>query len=114
MIIKSKEPDQTIRLENGNFKVTSGASGKSYIVTIKSKIDNCGSMYFTRECSCPARKHCHHLDSVEQFQWDEANEYYSKTDKGFIIIKIELFIVTYSLLPFSRWFPRPSGFFSYN
>lgn len=76
---KPKTLDLVERLPDGTFQVTSTASGNKYIVTIKSKLDKNGSLYFKRKCNCPAWHHCHHLDSVEKFQWDEANKIYEQS-----------------------------------
>lgn len=42
-------------------------SGKTYLVSLKTKLDEMGSMYFAWDCDCPSRKApCKHIDFVEQ------------------------------------------------
>jgi len=44
-------------------------SGKTYTVTTKTCIGEMGSMFFTWQCDCPARKRCRHIDAAEQYRY---------------------------------------------
>jgi len=52
-------------------RVTS-PSGNTYEVRSHTKLDELGSMYFTRSCSCPARGTCVHMAAVDLYQRQQA------------------------------------------
>lgn len=54
-----------IRDISNGWEVTS-ASGKTYTVELRTRLDAMGSMYFEWDCDCPANKRCRHIDAVEQ------------------------------------------------
>jgi len=58
----------TVSETGRGFAVTS-PSGNTYTVTARTKLDENGSMYFVRRCTCLARGDCVHLAAVEQYQW---------------------------------------------
>lgn len=55
----------------GGWEVES-KSGKTYTVTERTRLDEMGSMYFTTDCTCPARGRCRHIDAVEEMRLAEA------------------------------------------
>jgi len=59
--------------DSGGVYQVKSASGHTYTVRIHTKIDrDCGSMYFTWSCDCPARKTCRHIEAVRQMRWAES------------------------------------------
>jgi len=42
-------------------------SGKTYRVLSITRLDELGSLYFVRRCSCPARGDCVHLAAVDRY-----------------------------------------------
>lgn len=60
-----------ITATNSGWEVRS-QSGNTYTVTERTQIDEMGSMYFTIDCTCPARGRCRHIDAVEQMRVAEA------------------------------------------
>ncbi len=56
------------------------SSGNIYTVNQKTRLDGCGSIYFTMSCTCPGfkyRGHCKHIDAVnEEFEFvdEQASE----------------------------------------
>lgn len=55
----------------GNYRVLS-QTGQTYVVANKTCLDECGSMFFRWNCTCPARKQCRHIDAVINMRWAEA------------------------------------------
>lgn len=66
---------QITQNSNGDYEVLSD-SGKQYDVTLKTKLDEMGSMYFVWKCTCQAFKfrsgECKHILAVKNLRWDEA------------------------------------------
>ena len=52
--------------------IVESQSGKSYTASLRTRMDNLGSMYATWYCTCPARKGCHHIMAVVDMRWAEA------------------------------------------
>lgn len=57
--------------DDGGYDVAS-ESGNTYRVWRVTLHDEGGSMYFTWQCSCPARKKCRHIDAVKRVDYAEA------------------------------------------
>ena len=57
--------------DDGSYEVES-ASGQTYRVRTRTRLTRRGSMYFTQECNCPARKRCRHIDAVCAMRYAEA------------------------------------------
>lgn len=55
---------------SGGWSVES-CSGSTYTVRCITRLDECGSMFFTYQCNCPARKRCRHIEAVEQMRYAE-------------------------------------------
>jgi len=53
-------------LGRNRWSVLSDTSGKTYTVRLRTRLDECGSMYFRWECDCPSRKTCKHIRVVEE------------------------------------------------
>ena len=55
-------------LGNGRWEVAS-PSGATYEVRVRTKMDECGSLYFTTDCTCPARAQCVHIEAVDRVRY---------------------------------------------
>ena len=56
--------------EHDVHRVTS-PSGNTYTIKTRTRMDECGCISFMRECSCPARKRCVHIDAVDAWVFPE-------------------------------------------
>lgn len=57
---------------NANSYRVLSQTGQTYVVTNETCLDECSSMFFRWNCTCPARKRCRHIDAVVNMRWAEA------------------------------------------